>query len=149
MVEVKEDETTNIGRGKGLYSQFCAGCHGSNLEGGDFMGNVPSLIGLKDRLVEAQFKTTLLNGRGAMPAFAWLADYQVEDLKSYLLELEEREIKTGEAQSVGLDEPRTYTSTGYIKFKDHEGYPAISPPWGTLSAIDIAKAEIKWQIPFW
>ena len=29
-----------------------------------------------------------------------------------------------------------------------EGYPMVSPPWGTLSAIDLNVGEIKWQIPF-
>lgn len=36
---------------------------------------------------------------------------------------------------------------GYIKFLDCEGYPAIKPPWGVLSAIDLDKGEIVWQVP--
>jgi quinoprotein glucose dehydrogenase len=31
-----------------------------------------------------------------------------------------------------------YTITGYNKFLTKEGYPAISPPWGTLNAIDLS-----------
>jgi quinoprotein glucose dehydrogenase len=38
--------------------------------------------------------------------------------------------------------------TGYVKFLDSEGYPAITPPWGQLSAIDLNKGTIAWQIPF-
>jgi quinoprotein glucose dehydrogenase len=31
---------------------------------------------------------------------------------------------------------------------DPDGYPPITPPWGTLSAIDLNKGDIRWQIPF-
>ena len=30
-----------------------------------------------------------------------------------------------------------YRSVGFDIFLDHEGYPAIKPPWGTLNAIDL------------
>jgi quinoprotein glucose dehydrogenase len=38
-------------------------------------------------------------------------------------------------------------STGYFRFFDPEGYPAIKPPWGTLTSIDLNRGEIAWQIP--
>ncbi len=41
--------------------------------------------------------------------------------------------------------PTPYRITGYNKFVDHEGYPAVKPPWGQLSAIDLNKGEILWQ----
>jgi quinoprotein glucose dehydrogenase len=40
-----------------------------------------------------------------------------------------------------------YTFDGYNKFLDPEGYPAIAPPWGTLTAIDLNQGKIAWQIP--
>lgn len=40
-----------------------------------------------------------------------------------------------------------YRITGYNKFLDHEGYPAIEPPWGLLNAIDLNSGEIAWQVP--
>jgi quinoprotein glucose dehydrogenase len=33
-------------------------------------------------------------------------------------------------------------------FVDNEGYPGISPPWGTLNAIDLNEGTIRWTIPF-
>ncbi|MFK7734804.1 MAG: pyrroloquinoline quinone-dependent dehydrogenase [Pirellulaceae bacterium] len=41
--------------------------------------------------------------------------------------------------------PTKYRITGYNKFLDQEGYPAIKPPWGQLSAIDLNRGEIVWQ----
>ena len=41
----------------------------------------------------------------------------------------------------------SYGFTGYNKFLTDKGYPAISPPWGTLNAIDLNTGELKWKIP--
>lgn len=38
-------------------------------------------------------------------------------------------------------------STGYKTWKDPSGNPAITPPWGTLSAINLDTGEYAWQIP--
>ena len=40
-----------------------------------------------------------------------------------------------------------YVIKGYDQFLDHEGYPAIKPPWGVLSAIDLNTGEFAWQVP--
>ena len=32
-------------------------------------------------------------------------------------------------------------------FEDPYGVPAISPPWGTLNAVDLNKGEILWKVP--
>ena len=40
-----------------------------------------------------------------------------------------------------------YTTDGYNKFLDPEGYPAVEPPWGTLNAINLDAGEIDWKIP--
>jgi len=37
--------------------------------------------------------------------------------------------------------------TGYRKFLDPDGYPAVEPPWGTLSAIDLNTGDYAWRIP--
>jgi len=39
-----------------------------------------------------------------------------------------------------------YTHTGYNHFVDQEGHAAIKPPWGQLTAIDLNKGEIAWQV---
>ncbi len=40
-----------------------------------------------------------------------------------------------------------YTHRGYIQFRDHEGYPAIEPPWGQLNAINLNTGEFAWRTP--
>jgi quinoprotein glucose dehydrogenase len=40
-----------------------------------------------------------------------------------------------------------YAHTGYEKFLDHEGYPAIKPPWGLLNAINLNTGEFAWRVP--
>ena len=36
----------------------------------------------------------------------------------------------------------------HSRFLDIDGYPAITPPWGSLTAIDLNKGAIAWRIPF-
>ena len=37
--------------------------------------------------------------------------------------------------------------TGYNKFQDGKGFPAVAPPWGTLNAINLNTGEYVWKIP--
>lgn len=38
-----------------------------------------------------------------------------------------------------------YRVSGYGRFNDAEGYPAVKPPWGMLNAIDLNNGEVKWK----
>src|SRR5262249_25297230 len=40
-----------------------------------------------------------------------------------------------------------YTMTGYNRWLDTNGYPAVKPPWGTLNAVDLNTGEYRWRIP--
>ncbi|HEX8914210.1 MAG TPA: pyrroloquinoline quinone-dependent dehydrogenase [Humisphaera sp.] len=41
----------------------------------------------------------------------------------------------------------SYEGVGYSYFLDPDGYPAIKPPWGMVTAIDLSKGEFAWQVP--
>ncbi len=60
-------------------------------------------------------------------------------------------LRTGESEPAPRPAPSPadlkYRFTGYRKFLDPDGYPAIAPPWGTLNAIDLSSGEYLWKIP--
>jgi quinoprotein glucose dehydrogenase len=40
-----------------------------------------------------------------------------------------------------------YRSDGETLWRDPDGYPPITPPWGTLTALDLNNGTMRWQIP--
>jgi quinoprotein glucose dehydrogenase len=55
----------------------------------------------------------------------------------------EVEVESRHRASPGLK----YTVEGYRKFLDPDGYPATTPPWGTLSAVNLDTGDYLWKIP--
>jgi quinoprotein glucose dehydrogenase len=39
-----------------------------------------------------------------------------------------------------------FHDVGLLRLTDHEGYPGVKPPWGTLTRIDLNEGKIQWQI---
>jgi len=78
-----------------------------------------------------------------MPAFSQLGADAIGAISTYLLTGESQQAT---AQSLNIPYLK-YRLPSYGKFLDPDGYPAIQPPWGTLSAIDLNRGEIRWQIP--
>jgi len=77
-----------------------------------------------------------------MSGFPNLYEDQLNALVSFLLTGENKELSSSEPRSVGMK----YRLTGYRRFLDPDGYPAIAPPWGTLNAIDLNTGDYKWKI---
>lgn len=42
--------------------------------------------------------------------------------------------------------PYPIKNTGYNRFWDPQGYPAITPPWGSLTAINLNTGDFAWQV---
>ncbi len=44
------------------------------------------------------------------------------------------------------DNKAPYRDRGALRLTDHEGYPGVKPPWGTLTSIDLNRGDIRWQV---
>ena len=140
-------------RGEQIFLQNCAGCHGAD-RAGNAAANIPSLLDLPNRLSRDQALEVVTKGRGVMPPWGFLAPEMREAVVDYLLGTEGR---TG-AERAGPPDwvtwmpdkreaaPPPYTHTGYNRFFDPNGYPAVKPPWGTLNAIDLNTGEYRWSV---
>lgn len=149
MVEIDESMNTASGSASGglLYARQCIGCHGPDRLGNHNQG-IASLIGVKDRLSPEQILVVLNSGREMMPAFKHLNDTEKEKLIDYLSEEEAKPGLDGHASQVAIPSGESpYAHTGYNRFLDEEGYPAVKPPWGTLNAIDLNVGKILWTVP--
>jgi quinoprotein glucose dehydrogenase len=124
-----------------IYMSQCSICHGEKMAGSP--PALPSLIGVGARLTAVQIAATIKNGKGRMPGFPNLSDDEASALIGYLTSGENKEMASSGETLLALK----YRFTGYKKFLDAEGYPAIAPPWGTLNAIDLNTGEYVWKIP--
>jgi len=127
---------------RGIYMSQCSVCHGENMAGSP--PAMPSLIGIGDRITPKQIATNIKNGKGRMPGFPNLTEDQVSALIDFLTSGENKELASSEPPPLAMK----FRFTGYHKFLDPEGYPAIAPPWGTLNAINLNTGEYVWKIPF-
>ncbi|HKC41163.1 MAG TPA: PQQ-binding-like beta-propeller repeat protein, partial [Gemmatimonadales bacterium] len=125
--------------GPRVYATACASCHGADRRG---QGRAPSLVGLRARLSRDQVQQVIERGRGFMPAFARLSE---PELRALLEDLG----YSGEGLSAHATAKVTapYEFVGYERWRDSSGLPAIRPPWGRLSAIDLNTGQYLWRIP--
>lgn len=145
MVETKPKGGETLASGKQIYNSICAACHGVNREG-DPARAFPTLINVQQKLKKPDILQLLATGKGTMPGFAFLNEKQRDAVTDFLLghEVLAESSDTGQLDLKSLiDTP--YTHTGYNRFLDHEGNPAVKPPWGTLNAIDLNTGEYLWS----
>jgi quinoprotein glucose dehydrogenase len=136
---LEESQTGNTARR--VYQAQCATCHGDDMRGAP--PQIPSLADLAGKRTAEQIATVIREGGGRMPGFPSLSASDVNALSQYLLRGVNKELS-----SAGAAETPRFRFKGYHKFLDPDGYPAIAPPWGTLSAINLNTGEYAWRIPF-
>ena len=125
-----------------LYNSKCATCHRTDRRGGPA---APSLVDVGKRLSHDQITTIVRQGTGRMPAFPDMGARNINDVADFLITGKDK----GADPQLAKDPTRLkYRSDGESLFLDPDGYPAITPPWGTLNAIDLNDGTIRWKIPF-
>jgi len=143
----------NIGTPDQFYNAVCAACHGMERKG-ELGRNIPPLVNIGERLKEDDIVQLLAAGRGNMPSFSFLAEPERRGLARLLLGIKEPEPDPNALPERHPEPPVSsalirapYGHTGYNRWTDPDGYPAVKPPWGTLAAIDLNRGEIAWQVP--
>jgi quinoprotein glucose dehydrogenase len=141
----KEDSLAYLPLGERLYITQCSNCHGADRTG-NVLSNYPSLSAIGSKMDGNQMTQLISNGKGMMPGFPTLSTADKQALVAFLLGEEKKEAAATK-QDVKMPY-LPYKMTGYNKFLDSKGHPAISPPWGTLNAIDLNTGKYLWRIPF-
>ncbi len=152
-------DTANLGSPTGaprtgpvVFAAACAGCHKANRTGdGD---RVPSLVGIEQRRTSEEIRATLERGKGFMPSFAALMEPEKTAIVAYLMGRPAPVVTADDsphaaelAASRSQKSKSPYEFVGYERWRTPDGFPAVKPPWGTLSAIDMNTGEYKWRIP--
>lgn len=140
MEEVEPDFTPRP-FGEYAYTNNCSACHGANRMG-NIASGFPNLTSLSSRYDKATVKSLIETGKGMMPGFTHLSEEERTSIVSYLFDENTRMTNTSDFES----EAPKYRHMGYNKFLDSNGLPGISPPWGTMSAIDLNSGEFIWQV---
>lgn len=142
--------------GQQVYVSNCAVCHGQERQGNPGSG-FPSLLKMSSRRDRTYVTNVVTNGKGMMPSFSRLSAEERNAVVSYLMGTEKKDSaslsKVTRGKEPGLNQAKknpyvAYKITGFSKFLDNKGRPAITPPWGTLNAIDLNTGEYLWKVPF-
>ena len=161
-------EVTAAGVGATAYANQCAACHGADRKGQPPV--FPSLVDASQHLSTEQMASVVQTGRGRMPGFPNLTGDTLSALLTYVRtgsspdptgdrnssakppappsaadRSDKQELHTESGTTTAP--PTKYRFTGYRKFLDPDGYPAVAPPWGTLNAIDLNTGKYVWKIP--
>lgn len=160
---VNDQRTARDTSGRGIYVRECAACHGDDRGGAP--PAIPSLIGVASRRSTAQLSALIVSEIGRMPGFPSLSPESVRRLVTYVETGKEEAPSAAVGAAAGSMHGASsadaatdasmrrayarapYRFTGYKRFIDGDGYPAVDPPWGTLNAIDLVTGTYAWRIP--
>jgi quinoprotein glucose dehydrogenase len=138
--DVGGEGLTQEALGGRIYQRMCAACHGLERQG--TAPHTPPL--LRVTALRGEVERVIAQGRNAMPAFPQLRPRELNALSAYLKTDQGELTRTSSLDTTTADR---YTIDGYPLFLDQNGVPAISPPWGTLNAVDLVSGDILWKVP--
>lgn len=145
----RADQLAHLTPGQRAYATTCAACHGAERQGNP-VANLPALTDLAARKPREEVAQLIVTGKGMMPGFPALPATDKQALLDFLYGVEKTEGAVAASVAPRTPAPGGYSPyrlDGYVRWTDSKGYPAISPPWGTLTAIDLNTGEHRWQIP--
>jgi quinoprotein glucose dehydrogenase len=124
-----------------VYNAKCATCHREDRAGSP---TAPSLLNIAARRTRDEITDIIREGTGRMPGFPDLGGRNTSDVVDFLMTGKDKA-----ADPAVTSDPSwlKYRNDGYTLWRDPDGYPPITPPWGTLSAIDLNAGETRWSIP--
>jgi quinoprotein glucose dehydrogenase len=131
--------------GERTYGTYCASCHGKNLVG-NIASGYPSLVKIGQKRDKAFVAKIIAAGKGIMPGFPMLTADEKQAIVQFLFNEEKKEVAGTPIKTTSNIPPLPYKHAGYNKFLDSKGLPALSPPWGTLNAIDLNTGNYLWKI---
>ena len=137
------DSKTNdqISGGEQIYRMYCSACHRDDRKG-NVLSGYADLSNIAQTRKQQYVNEVIANGKGKMPGFPFIPKEEKQMLLEYLFDIEKKESGSTNLSSVPQD---LYKFMGYAEFLDDNGLPAISPPWGTLTAIDLNSGNHIWQ----
>ena len=140
LTDLKKIRESNQLDGQTLYMNYCKNCHGADMKGG--IGPDISLR-VKTRRND-QIANMIRKGAPPMPAFSYLSEQQIASIVAYVKDttIQQQHEVAGVPQN---NEP--FGFNGYSFYLDANDDPAIKPPFGTMSAINLNTGEIVWQVP--
>ncbi len=167
LVKIKMENPASIipgyADGRTLYQTYCLSCHKQDRNGeAPFY---PSLVDLKQRMTEAAVLNKIKEGSGKMPPFAGVLKGHEKSIIDYLFDKEDKhspenanelfEIQRNSLSNIEVKNEKAKVDTSfrylnisaYSQVRGPDGHPAIKPPWGTLSAINLNTGDYKWTIP--
>lgn len=148
---LNKNQLVSMSSGQAIYAMNCTPCHGGDRKGSPASG-YPSLVDIQSRRSKQSIEDQITHGRGMMPGFPKLTQKDKDAVVGFLFGKEEAE--PGLVKEPGLTpkksdpEKPNYQISGYSKFLDKNGYPAVRPPWGTLNAINLNTGEYVWKITY-
>lgn len=124
-----------------LFRTYCSNCHGADKKG-TAVG--PDLTARAKKYNGDQIASIIRKGAPPMPSFGFLSQEQIALVVAYIKDtIAQQSFETPDIPQ--NNEP--YGFNGYSFYLDPEGDPAIAPPFGTMTAIDLNTGDIVWQVP--
>ena len=144
-------QNVSMSSGQSLYVANCAQCHKLDRTGNAASG-FPSLLNIGGRRSRDVVTNTIAHGKNMMPAFTKFSEKQLKAITGFLYGDEEHEPgvekEPGINPALKKEVETSYSISGYSKFVDKNGLPAVRTPWGTLNAINMNTGEYLWKVPF-